>query len=217
MSEFIYHIRRLPAGCGRLNLAGVFDPAALPAEYAALEEAQLSHFPFDENGYKPDCRARVGWNEAGLHVLMYANEPVIRAEVAEVGGPVCQDSCLEFFFAPKEGQLKYFNCEVSPRPIVHLGIGEGRHGRSVFQTLPEGIDPLASRHEGGWWAVSYTIPAAFLKEYFSATLAPGQHLRGNFYKCGDKAEQIHYGMFKPYTRLDYHIPTEFADFILQGD
>lgn len=212
--EKVYVIRHMSEQLDAYPLSGEFCPDCLPEEYKMLEEAKLDSFPWDVNGYKPDCRARVGWNKKGLHVLMYANEPSIRAEMEGVGSIVCTDSCLEFFMSPVEGNEAYFNCEVNPRPTVHLGLGASRQGRTVLHELPEGMNPTASVHQGGWWAVSYTIPAALLKEYFGAELKSGQKLRGNFYKCADRYEYPHYGMFKPYDlpAADYHRPEMFAEF-----
>lgn len=208
-----YEIRRLPEGVGRYELKGVFCPEQLPETYRALDEAKLDSFPWDENGYRPTACARVGWNSAGLHVLMYADEPTVRAEVTEVGGEVCEDSCLEFFLAPKEGNPLYFNCEVSPLPTVHFGVGAGRYGREVYKETPVGMNALSSKHEGSWWAVSYTIPAELLAERFGLTLQSGLKMRGNFYKCGDLTEHPHYGMFQPYDlpEADYHRPELFAE------
>ncbi len=213
----VYTIRRLPGELGRCPLEGAFDPEKLPEEYKALEEAKLEFFPWDVNGYRPDCRARVGWNEKGLHVLMYANEPTIRAEETEIGGFVCCDSCLEFFLMPREGNPLYFNCEVSPTPVPHLGIGDGRHGRTVIREVPAWMELVSSKHEGAWWAVSYTISAEFLKEWFGHTLASGQKMRGNFYKCADKHATPHYGMYHPYDlpKADYHRPELFADYVTE--
>ncbi len=215
----IYRIGRLPEGIGRYELTGVFRPEDLSAPFSALEEAYLLEFPWDENGYRPDTRARMGWNSDGLHVLMYANEPEIRAVETRTGGDVYLDSCMELFLMPKEGNDLYFNCEVSPRPTVHLGIGVERHGRTVYRgELPEGMNVVSSKHEGGWWAVSYTIPASFLREVFGAELASGQNLRGNFYKCADGTAAPHYGMFKGYFDVpapDYHRPERFADFVTE--
>ena len=213
-----YRIGRLPEGIGRYELTGVFDPAKLGAPYNALWEAHLDEFPWDENGYKPDVRARAGWNEKGLHVLMYANEPVIRAQETRTGGDVFLDSCMEWFLMPDADKPLYFNCEVSPRPAVHLGIGVERHGRTVYDELPEGMNVVSSRHEGGWWAVSYTVPADFLREVFGLTLASGLEMRGNFYKCGDGTDMPHYGMFKGYFDVeqpDYHRPERFARFVTE--
>ena len=212
--EKVYVIRRMAGELGAYPLNGEFCPDCLPEAYKALDEAKLDSFPWDVNGYKPDCRARVGWNEKGLHVLMYANEPSILSEVTEIGGSVCTDSCLEFFMSPKEGEAAYFNCEVNPNPTAHLGLGDDRHGRTVLKELPAEMNLTSSKHAGAWWAVSYTIPASLLKEAFGAELASGQKLRGNFYKCADHYEYPHYGMFKPYDlpQADYHRPEMFAEF-----
>lgn len=217
MTEKTYLIRRLPDESGRMALCGAFDPAKLVDPYLPLNEALINHFPWPSNDYRPDSRARVGWNAGGLHVLMYAREREIRSAVTQTGGPVCTDSCLEFFLAPDVTQALYLNCEVSPRPTVHLGIGAGRANRTVLQTLPDGMEPVASRHEGGWWAVSYTIPARFLRESFHVTLSSGLKMRGNFYKCGDQTALPHYGMYHPYNlpQPDFHRPERFADFALE--
>ena len=209
-----YTIRRLNAE-GALRLEGEFDPEKLPAAWAALDEARLDKLPWGGD-YRPDCRARVGWNESGLHVLMCANEPEIRTEITKIGGEVCTDSCLEFFLQPNVGCPLYVNCETNPLCVMHIGIGEGRHGRRVFDAIPEGFNLSHSQHKGGWWAVSYTIPASFLKEHFGAALASGVQMRGNFYKCGDLSAHVHYCMFKPYDtpRPDYHRPEQFADIVL---
>ena len=208
-----YEIRYLEGGA--LKLSGVFDPASLPDGVQNLSEAKLDSCPWGGD-YRPVCAARVGWNETGIHVLMYADEPVIRAEVSEIGGSVCSDSCLEFFLAPDEKKNAYVNCEVNPLCVMHIGLGDGRHGRTVFREIPEGFNPTHSRHEGAWWAVSYTIPTAFLKERFGVVPAKGLGMRGNFYKCGDLTGHAHYLMFKPYDtpKPDYHRPEQFASLLL---
>ena len=212
-----YVIRRLPEGEGRLALGGIFDPSELGKAWKALEQAQIDHYPWDENGYRPETFAKVGWNAKGLHVLMASNEPEIRQELSEVGGMACFDSCLEFFLMPNPRTGAYANFEVTPRAIMHLGVGDGRHGRAVYKELPDGVDPTHSAHDGGWWAVSYTAPAAFLKAEFGVELAPNMAMRGNFYKCGDKTCKPHYGIWHPYAlaRADFHRPELFADFILE--
>jgi len=203
-------------GVDALPLSGEFDPDAIPEPWKSLDEAKLNHFPWGGD-YRPACAARAGWNERGIHVLMYAREPEIRAEVKETGGMVCTDSCLEFFLAPDADRLAYLNCEVNPLCVMHLGIGEGRHGRVVLKAVPAGFNPTHSEHRGGWWAVSYTIPADFIRERFGAALASGRAMRGNFYKCGDLTGHAHYGMFKPYDtpKPDYHRPEQFADLALR--
>jgi len=211
-----YIITRLPEAETAPALEGVFTPESLNASWAAVPEAKLAFWPWQKE-YCPECAARVGWNSQGIHVVMYANEPEIRAVETEIGGEVCLDSCLEFFLAPDADKPAYVNCECNPNAVMHIGVGTGRYNRTVFREIPPFFAPSHSVHEGGWWAISYTIPAVFIKAVFGAELRPGGKMRGNFYTCGDKTRHIHYGMFRPYDlpAADFHRPELFASFELR--
>lgn len=215
MQEYIIHY--IGEDAAQYPLSGEFNPSEVTGAFALTQEARLADFPWDENGYRPDSRARVGWNSKGLYVLMYANEKEIRTVETRTGGDVYLDSCLEFFLMPDPENGLYFNFEASAAAVVHLGIGTGRHGRNTFKTLPEGISIQASEHKGAWWAVSYFIPAEFIKAHFGVELKAGMKMRGNFYKCADGAAFPHYGMFKGYFDVpapDYHRPERFCFFVL---
>ena len=207
-----YIIRRLPESAGALNLGGEFFPDRIPRPWADLEEAQLDRYPWAEE-YAPRCAARVGWNSSGIHVLMYAQEPLIRTLETQIGGDVCGDSCLEFFLSPAPPKKDYVNCESNPLCVMHIGVGDSRYGRRVFSEIPAGFRPTHSEHHGNWWAVSYTIPSAFLLEHFGARLTPGARMRGNFYSCGDRERRPHHGMYRAYDlpMPDFHRPELFAD------
>lgn len=211
-----YTIRRLPEDAGRYELSGVFCPDQLPEEYKALEEARLDNFPWDENGYKPDCRARVGWNEQGLHVLMYANEPIIRALVMETGGEVCEDSCLEFFLQPFADDPHYMNFETNAAGVALIGLCVDRYDMKFLDAMPEGMDIRASKHEGGWWAVAYTIPYALIEKLYGRRPEPGAAMRANFYKC-DESVHPHFGSWNPVkaAQPDFHRPECFGPVALE--
>jgi len=215
-----YNIHRLPDDCGQFPLAGEFDPAALPSPWKELEEAALTDYPWDETGYRPPAFARVGWNQNGLHVLMYAREAEIRTEVHHFGGRVCDDSCLEFFVQCNPEQTQdYLNLEGTAYPSMFISVGTDRYHRTDFDQ-PRGISPQASRHTGNWWALSYTIPTPLIVELFGAPLQPGQKMRGNFYICGDKTARLHYGMWNGadpavLPKPDFHQPAFFAPMTLK--
>ena len=63
-----------------------------------------------------------------LYVHLCAVERDIRAEYTAPLSPVCQDSCLEFFFMP-EGEDRYLNFEVNPNGCLLAGFGRGRADR----------------------------------------------------------------------------------------
>jgi len=140
-----YIVKKLPENAGCMPLDGVFTPEGITGAYAALEEATVAEYAWPDEGYRPEVHARVGWNEKGLHVLMYANEPTIRAQCAEIGGKVCVDSCMEFFFMPfPEEDRRYFNAEMNPLGTLHLGLGEGRGNRvKIREQLPEGFEIIS--------------------------------------------------------------------------
>ena len=211
-----YEIRYLN-GVDALPLQGVFDPDQIPEPWRGLQEARIDQMPWGGD-YRPDCRARVGWNDHGIHVLMYADEPEIRTEVLVTGGAVCTDSCLEFFLEPDIHSGLYLNCEVNPVGMTHLGLGDGRFGRMVIHTLPEGMNMTHSEHNGRWWAISYTLPTEFIREKLGAELMINRAMKGNFYKCGDKTAHPHWLMFKPYDteKPDFHRPEQFTDMTLTG-
>ena len=213
-----YVINQLPEDISRMLLDGEFSPERIAEPWLCLNEAKLTSNPWLhlDSDYMPECAARVGWNTKGLHVLMYAKEPVIRAQETTVGGDIYLDSCLEFFLSPHADQLKYVNCEMNPLAVMHIGIGESRYDRTVFYQIPEGFQPVSSKHNGKWWAVSYTIPTGFLQEYFDFVPHSGAHVRGNFYKCGDRERHVHHVMLHPYDieKPDYHRPELFADLML---
>ena len=73
-----YTIRRMH-GTPALPLARnlEFFPDGLAAPWSALEEAEISVYPWDETGYRPQSRARLGWTPEGLYVLMYSREKAV--------------------------------------------------------------------------------------------------------------------------------------------
>ncbi len=214
----VYEIRRIPEGMGCMPLEGVFTPDQITGCYAALEEASMDQYVWPDDGYRPEAHARVGWNSAGIHVLLYAKEEKVQALCTETGGRVCEDSCMEFFFMPfPEEDKRYLNAEMNPIGTLHLGIGEGRPGRIKLKgELPGDFVIYKSAHESAWWAVSYTIPMSHIEKEFGKRLGPGSVMRGNFYKC-DESVHPHFGTWQPITseKPDFHRPECFGEMILR--
>ena len=208
MSEYI--VRRANAPLPELT-GRVFDPDTSEF-FQVLNRAEIALYPWDESGYRPEARACVAFAEGGLSVLLAAREKTVQARETRCGGPVCVDSCLEFFLAPfPESDENYLNIEVNPLGTVHLGLGAGRAPRRVWACLPEGFDLQVSRHEGGWWAARYRLPGAFFREVFGLAPASGGVMRGNFYKC-DESVHPHFGTWSPVRapRPDFHRPECFG-------
>lgn len=205
-----YTIKRLVNPLPALT-GSAFSPSDQGA-LRGLDCAEISNYPWNETGYCPEARAYVGFDGNALHVLMCAKEETVQAKVATFGGAVCVDSCLEFFFMPfPEKDQSYLNIEVNAAGAAHIAVGNGRLGRTVLKSVPEGFNIAASKHEGAWWAVSYCIPNKFLYQVFEGNLGWGSEFNGNFYKC-DESIHPHFGTWSMVEapQPDFHRPECFG-------
>ena len=157
--------------------------------------------------------AQICYDEEALYVRLSAKEKHIRAEYTGPLDMPCQDSCLEFFFSPMEGNNRYFNIEFNPNCCVYLGIGSCL--QDLVRLLPEGRDvlwPKAERTEDGW-NVTYHIPASFIRQFFPGfVLESGKAIRANFYKTGDLTVEPHNFSWNPIAEGEhsFHRPCDFG-------
>ncbi len=188
----------------------IFDPDAAPF-CAALEYAPIDRYAWGGD-YRPEARAYVGRDEAGLKVLLCAREATVSARVRDFGGAVWTDSCLEFFFRPFADDARYVNIEVNAAGAALIAVGPDRDHRVKLEACPAGMDIRASRHDGGWWAVAYAVPFALIGALFNRQWEPGAALRGNFYTC-DESIHPHFGSWSPIDAPapDFHRPEAFGE------
>lgn len=188
-----------------------------PVHTASPVWTEVPVLEVDNVQWLPDAGIRmtqqVCYDADNLYVRQQAWERDIRAQRTGYLQQVCEDSCMEFFFAPGRDD-RYFNMEINPNGCIHLGFGPGRHGR--VQVVPKQMEQLfdvhAERTEDGW-ALTYRIPLSFLRLFFpECHFAPGVTLRANCYKCGDLTAQPHYITWNPVTSEtpDYHRPQDFG-------
>ena len=169
--------------------------------------------------YAPEVSFEISHSGAWMRLLFRVREDAVRAECAADGERVWEDSCVEFFFAPRADGL-YYNLECTCTGRILLCRGSGRHGREPLDaSLLRGIRrcsslgeaPFGLRETPADWTLTLDIPAAtFGLETFS-----GLHARGNFYKCGDKLPVPHYLSWAPVStpRPDFHRPEFFDDIV----
>ncbi len=158
--------------------------------------------------------AQLCYDEAQLYVHLRANEANIRAEHTAPLSPVCEDSCMEFFFTPDPANLRYFNFEVNLNERMYIGLCRSNpdHARLILPNEQSLLHTHAQRTDDGW-EVFYRIPLSFIRLFFpDFSLQPGAVLRGNFYKCGDLTVQPHYISWNRVDTAapDFHLPTYFG-------
>lgn len=185
-------------------------------DWDTVERLTLHHTP-----WLPACPISA-WAQAchdgeNLYVRMEAEESPIRATLTGPLDQVCNDSCLEFFLAPAEGDPRYFNFEVNPLGTLYLGFGGARPNR--VRQVPKKAEELFRIRpfttERGW-GVTYCIPASFLRLYFP-DFELDSAVAGNFYKCGDETATPHYLAWAPLTSAvpDYHRRQDFGRLVLE--
>ncbi len=171
--------------------------------------------------WEPDRGVRASgqfcYDDENLYVHLEAVENDIRAEYTEPLSPVCQDSCLEFFFQP-EGETRYFNFEINPNGCLYIGFGHGRADSTALyrEDMQECFDIRADRTDDGW-EVYYQIPVVFLQVFYPDYTFSGS-LRANVYKCGDKTDHKHYLSWNPVNsqKPDFHRPEDFGRMTFEG-
>lgn len=176
--------------------------------------------PIDTRLWTPEvdisATAQVCYDADALYLRLTAKEKDIRAEETGCIGMPCEDSCLEFFFSPEEGDGRYFNVEFNPVKCMYIGFGSDRYDSARILPAPSAnINPTVIRTEDGW-EITYQITVAFIKKFFP-NFAPtsGKKMRGNFYKCGDLTTIKHYFSWNPVEipAPDFHRPEFFGELI----
>ena len=161
----------------------------------------------------PMVTADFSWTPRIITVKFTVEEPVdcYRAAVQEDNGRSWEDSCVEIFLQNPANPAEYFNFETTSRGFILAARGTGRENR---QTLP--LDTIAKIKRSGtapsiqddsvYWTMAVEIPAEIFG--MKAIEAP---LRGNLYKCADKANTPHYLSAFPIEteKPDFHRPEFF--------
>ena len=164
-------------------------------------------------------KSQICYSEEGLHVHLRAWEKDIRAELTEPMSMVCEDSCMEFFFRPVEGDLRYFNLEINPNGQMYIGFGPNmpKLVRLALQEEDTLLQKKWNYTEDGW-EVFYTFPVSVIQVFFPGyELKSGMKIYANSYKCGDETVKPHFIAWNPVnlTTPSFHEPEHFGLMVLE--
>jgi hypothetical protein len=192
--------------------------------WAGAETLEIAHFSEQGSDHRPVTRAKVLYDDKGLHVAFHVRDRYVRCVQQGFQPPVCRDSCMEFFVEPVAGK-GYTNFEVScgGHLLLHYNVVRGDTiDRTVMSeaecarvriahSLPEQVDP--ERAEPTDWQVAYFAPFSLFTPYVGEVRpGPGDTWRANFYKCADECSHPHWGMWSPITgKLSFHQPQFFGE------
>jgi len=173
---------------------------------------------WDANGNiaLPTVMASVSRDSQYVQVDFTVEEPMdcFRAEVTEDGGRCWEDSCVEIFLQDPTNPNEYFNFETTSRGFMLAAHGPDRNNRIPLSreqlSLVERAKQIASIvGDFVCWGMSVRIPARL----FGLDSFDGATLRGNLYKCADKAKTPHYLSAFPIetAKPDFHRPEFFQE------
>jgi len=191
------------------------------------ETAEIASFHPAGSDHRPGVSVRALYDDKALYVHFKVNDRYIRSRHTQPQDPVCQDSCVEFFFQPKPG-AGYLNVEGNAggtflcyyiedhrrtptgferyRPIELQWFSQIR----AYHSLPSVVEPELT--EPREWHLEYSLPTAMIEAHVGP-LGPlsSQTWQGNFYKCGDETSHPHWGAWSPIgEELNFHRPEIFA-------
>ena len=166
----------------------------------------------------PTVMANITASNEFLQVDFSVEEPIdcFRAEVMEDCGRSWEDSCIEIFLQNPANPAEYYNFETTSRGYLLAARGTDRNNRTDLDSAQlaqvQRSKQLASViGDFVCWGMSVRIPASL----FGLTSFEGVQLRGNLYKCADKAKTPHYLSAFPIEteKPDFHRP-EFFDILV---
>ena len=180
--------------------------------------AEINCFQWEnETPYRPESRAKMCFVKGeGIYILLLCREENPKAVYAETDDPIYKDSCLEVFL--KLNDDGYINIETNAKGVYLSEFGADRYSRRFLKKCTK-LKPIIKPVKGdGFWGNEIFLSFSLLEEiYPKLKIEFPFHFSGNFYKCGDETEFVHYGSFSPMGSLDlgFHNPQLFAEFIAE--
>ena len=172
-----------------------------------------------EYPYTPEVYFHVAHSDLALAFFFKVKESHVLAVTLEANGPVWEDSCVEIFLAVP-GREGYYNFETN---CIGTSLAAKRRSKTDADMFgPEQMEQIGTvaslphevidrKGEGQEWSMLKIIPFSLL----GLSEKPAM-LKGNFYKCGDCCEKMHFLSWAPIDlpQPDFHCPDFFGEILL---
>ncbi len=185
-------------------------------DFTNAPKAHLDIWRWGKSFYAPVTYGQIVFREGdGFYVRMECEETDPRAVNTEFNGPIYEDSCMEFFAQYKHGiSKKYVNIEMNANGAFLCYFCNSINDNVTIDTVTENIPTCESFKTDTIWGVNLYVPLAMLDDIYGGdTLTLGDTIMMNFYKCGNKCDPPHYGMWNdvPLEKANFHVPQYFAE------
>jgi hypothetical protein len=195
-------------------------------DWQRAETLEISHFRPESSAHHPHTLARLLHDGTAIYVFFHVEDRYVRSVQTQYLGPVCTDSCVEWFARPRLDR-GYINFELNCGGTLHSSYIEdptrvpGGFKRftyvdeqwarqvQIVHSMPAVVEPeIASPCT---WTVAYRVPLALFEAYTGPLgELSGQVWQANFYKCGDQTSHPHWVAWAPVQELNFHRPQDFA-------
>ena len=177
------------------------------------------YYPWDTNGYKPKVNFSLDVCDDAFFLHIETLEQNPRREEHQHLNYVHYDSCVEWFvnFAP-EICNKYFNFEINANGTLYAAFQERRFESTLLDLEDLNILHIKPTILEDKWIIDFKVPFTFIKKYIPKfEFKKGMTILCNFYKCGNRTEYPHFGIWNPidYPEPDFHRPEFFGKIVLE--
>lgn len=216
-NEMVYEVFKLT---GPMNI----DADWSKPQWKNIWPVDITNYLGAVPGFKPGAQAKMMYDEDNIYVIFHVIDRYVRCITDKINGPVWEDSCVEFFFAPdKNFPERYFNLETNcgGTPLMHFNIiprkenidlaEEDIKKIKIAHTMPAIVDPEIKNPVA--WTLEYKIPLSMLSGYAPVDKpGPGVTWRANFYKIAENNSNPHYITWSPIIVEvpDFHLPKFFG-------
>lgn len=195
------------------------------APWPQAETLTVGEFRPESSDHRPLTQARLLYDTSGIYGMFRVQDRYVRSVCQEFQGPVCKDSCVEFFVSPDitRGYINFeFNCggilhcshcgaAPTSRPLTPAEVC----GVRIFHSLPARVEPEIA--EPTEWRLAFFLPFTLMTTVFGelgeVTANPW---RANFFKCASHTSHPHWASWAPVPRLCFHMPECFGQLRLGG-
>lgn len=172
--------------------------------------------------YRPLSSFTIAHDGSNIYIDFFVRCNYLKAENYENNSPVSQDSCVEFFVAPK-GDNHYWNFEFNCIGTINASHRTERKNPTrlndkelaqVIRYASCGNKPFQELEGIFSWNLLVIIPLSLIGvEYNGSPIA----MKGNFYKCASGCTQPHYMSWNPINteKPDFHRQEFFGNIILE--
>lgn len=220
--EALYEIQRLT---GLMKIDGNWNKRQWLKVPAIKIEKHMGPVP----RFVPTVEAKMMYNKENVFVIFRVQDRFVHSTVTEFNGPVSENSCVEFFFAPDTAHpLNYFNLEINAggTPLIFYITKpwsgykqltrEEISSIEIAHSLPKVVDP--EMKEPVTWTIEYKIPLRTLRKYANVTApAPGIKWKANFFKTGSKTSNPNYMTWSlvEHPAPNFHLPQFFGTLVFR--